>query len=40
MKTINVPFEDNEYKRLSKLKGQMSWHDFILDMAEKGTPKP
>jgi predicted CopG family antitoxin len=33
MKTINVPFEDKEHKKLMKMKGEKSWHDFILEMA-------
>lgn len=30
MKTINVTFDDKEYKELLKDKGELSWHDFIL----------
>lgn len=37
MKTINVPFEDNEHKKLTELKGDKSWREFILDLA--GIPK-
>lgn len=36
MKTINVTFEDEEYKRLIRKKGKLSWHDFIIKLAEKG----
>ncbi len=33
MKTLNIPLEDSDYKRLSKLKGKkISWRDFILLM--------
>ena len=32
MKTINETFTDGEHKRLSKMKGKVSWHDFILLM--------
>jgi predicted CopG family antitoxin len=32
MKTINVTFEDAEYKRLLKAKGEQNWHDFILKL--------
>ena len=38
MRTVNVVFEDNEHKKLTKLKGKRSWHDFIIDMAS-GAPK-
>ena len=30
MKTINVAFEDKEYEIISKLKGDLSWRDFII----------
>lgn len=30
MKTINVTFEDEEYDKLIKRKGDLSWHDFII----------
>ena len=30
MKTINVTFEDNEYKKLIKEKKGDSWREFIL----------
>ena len=39
MRTVNVIFEDNEHKKLVKLKGDRSWHDFIMDFANQGTPK-
>lgn len=32
MKTINVTFEDDEYKRLDNIKGNKNWHDFILEL--------
>jgi len=34
MRTINVVFEDKEYEQLKKLKADMSWHDFMIDLAE------
>jgi len=33
MKAINVTFEDKEIKQLEKLKGDLSWHDFIMKLA-------
>ena len=37
MKTLNITFEDKEYKRLIKAKNgkEMSWHDFILSLVDK-----
>lgn len=34
MKTINETFTDEEHKELSKRKGKLSWHDFILKLLE------
>ena len=39
MRTVNVVFEDNEHKKLTKLKGNRSWHDFIMKLANAGAPK-
>lgn len=36
MKTINVTFEDKEFKQLEEVKGDMSWRTFILQWI---TPK-
>jgi hypothetical protein len=30
MKTLNITFEDREYKKLLQLKGPLTWHDFII----------
>ncbi len=35
MKTINVTFEDEEYKKLVEKKGNMTWHDFIMKLIEE-----
>jgi len=35
MKSINVYFEDEDYKRLEKEKGSLTWRDFILKLLEK-----
>lgn len=35
MKSINVYFENEEFERLSKEKGDLSWHDFILKLIDK-----
>ena len=35
MKTINVPFEDEEYSTLNDLKEKLSWHDFIIKLSEQ-----
>jgi len=34
MKTINVSFENNEYQKLIKKKGESSWHDFIMKLSK------
>ena len=39
MRTVNVVFEENEHKKLTKLKGDRSWHDFIMDLANNGAPE-
>jgi len=36
MKTINVTFDDKEYKLLTKRKGLLSWHDYILINSSSG----
>jgi len=33
MRTINVVFEDKEHAKLEKQKGDLSWHDFIMKLA-------
>jgi len=35
MKKINETFTDEEFERLKKAKGTMTWHDFILILAER-----
>lgn len=34
MRTINETFTDEEFEFLSKKKGDMSWHDYILFLVE------
>lgn len=34
MKTIPLHLEDEEYKKLSSKKGNLSWHDFIMKLAD------
>lgn len=34
MKTINVTFDEEEYKKLLEKKKDLSWHDFILKLIE------
>lgn len=35
MKTLNETFTDKEYRDLKKVKGKLSWHDFILKLIEQ-----
>lgn len=32
MKTINETFTDEEHKELVEKKGDLSWHDFIMNL--------
>lgn len=32
MRTVNIVFEDEEFKRLTVKKGGQSWREFILGM--------
>jgi len=34
MKTINVTFEDEEHKKLTEKKGELSWREFILKLTD------
>ena len=34
MKTVNVVFTNEEHKKLVDVKGNLSWHDFILKPVE------
>jgi len=35
MHTLNIPLENEEIEFLKNLKGELSWHDFILKLAEQ-----
>ena len=39
MKTINETFTDEEFRKLKKKKGKLSWHDFILKLTEEKKKK-
>ena len=39
MKTINVSFEDEEYKKVLKEKNGLSWRDFMLGKSPKDNRK-
>lgn len=39
MKTINESFEEKEFEQLLKLKGDLSWHDFIMQLVKKVKAK-
>ena len=34
MKTLNIPLEDKEFNLLEKEKGELNWHDFIMQLAK------
>jgi hypothetical protein len=36
MKNLNVVFEDEEYAKLAKAKGDgKTWHDFFMELGKK-----
>lgn len=35
MKTLNIWVEDDEYEKLNKEKGDLNWHDFIMQLIKK-----
>jgi len=35
MKQIRETFTDEEFERLKKAKGKLTWHDFIMQLAER-----
>ena len=41
MKTVNEKFTEDEFKKLNraKKKTKLSWHDFIMTLAEKSEKK-
>lgn len=39
MKTLNIPLEDKEFNLLEKEKGEMNWHDFIMQLAKEKNVK-
>lgn len=40
MKNLRVTFTDAEHKKLKKIKGALSWHDFIMGIKEAGNNAP
>jgi len=39
MKTLNIPLDDEEFKKLEKAKGNLTWKEFILDLIKKEVKK-
>lgn len=35
MKTINIPFEDDEVEKLEKIKGSSTWKSFIMSLVDE-----
>jgi len=35
VKNINVTFNDDEFEKLKKRKGKLSWHDYIMKLLEE-----
>jgi predicted CopG family antitoxin len=38
MKTINETFTDEEFQKLQTAKGEKSWHDFVMKLANTRKP--
>lgn len=34
MKHLHIPLEDKDYNRLKRLKGRLTWHEFVMKAAE------
>jgi predicted CopG family antitoxin len=34
MRTINETFRDEEFQKLKAVKGNKTWHDFILELVK------
>jgi hypothetical protein len=39
MKTLHVPFEDKEYNKLKKKKGELTWKEFLLKLINNTEEK-
>ena len=39
MRTVNIIFEDKEFKRLQQKKGKLKWRKFILSLLENRGEK-
>lgn len=36
MRTLNIPLDDKDFKRLERAKGALSWREFILKLVPDG----
>ena len=36
MRSLNITFEDGDYAKLEKVKGDLGWREFILTLIKKG----
>lgn len=39
MRTLNIPLEETEYIKLTINKGELSWHDYIMKLAQEEDEK-
>jgi len=37
MKTLNIPLEDEEHEKLSEEKGDLTWREFLIKIANSGV---
>jgi len=35
MKTLHIPLDDEDYKKLEKAKGDLTWKEFVLQLVKK-----
>lgn len=39
MKTLHIPLEDSEFKQLEKIKGELTWREFMIKLIKEHSPK-
>jgi predicted CopG family antitoxin len=39
LRTINETFTEKEFQKLQTVKGERTWHDFIMELAKRARRK-
>lgn len=39
MKTLNIPLEEKEFKKLEKIKGDRTWKEFLFSKEKEDSKK-